>query len=115
MPTDAEWTELRNNCTWTWTKLNGVNGRLVTSNKSGASIFLPAAGYRYDTSLDNVGSYGNYWSSSLFTGEPDGAYYVRFNSDGVSSYITNRCSGFSVRPVSAFAMTGAKGPAQTML
>ena len=51
MPTDAEWMELKNNCTWTWTTQNGINGYKVTSNKNGASIFLPAAGYRYDTFL----------------------------------------------------------------
>ena len=49
MPTDAEMTELREQCTWTWTTQNGVYGYKVTSKKSGytnKSIFLPAAGYR---------------------------------------------------------------------
>ena len=41
MPTDAEWTELRTKCTWTWT--SEVNGMLVTG-PNGKSIFLPAAG-----------------------------------------------------------------------
>ncbi len=101
MPTDAEWTELRNNCTWTWTKLNGVNGYKVTSKKNGASIFLPAAGNRYDTNLYSVGSYGYYWSSSLYTGSPHLAYYVNFFSDNVyRSYGFHRYYGFSVRPVS---------------
>ena len=100
MPTDAEWTELRNNCTWTWTMLNGVTGRLVTSNKSGASIFLPAAGRRVGTNLNLVGSLGDYWSSSLVTGSPSDACYVYFNSAYVSSSLSNRYAGFSVRPVS---------------
>ena len=46
MPTEEEWTELRTNCTWTWTTQNGVNGRLVTG-PNGKSIFLPAAGRRF--------------------------------------------------------------------
>ena len=101
MPTDAEWTELRNNCTWTWTKLNGVNGRLVTSNKSGASIFLPAAGGRSSTNLSSSSSSGGYyWSSSLNTGDPPLAYRVEFYSDGVYGFDGSRCLGFSVRPVS---------------
>ena len=99
MPTNAEWAELRNtsNCTWTWTTQNGINGRLVTSKKNGASIFLPAAGY---SNLYNVGSYGYYWSSSLSTVYPIDAYLVYFDSLNVSRYDNGRCFGFSVRPVS---------------
>ena len=32
--------------------------------------FLPAAGNRDCTILDNAGSFGHYWSSSLYTGNP---------------------------------------------
>ena len=98
MPTDAEWTELRNNCTWTWTTQNGVNGRLVTAS-NGNSIFLPAAGYRTDTSLYGAGSFGSYWSSSLNTGSPDFAWFVSFYFGDVYRGLDNRFNGFSVRPV----------------
>ena len=100
MPTDAEWTELRENCTWTWTTHNGVNGRLVTSNKNGNSIFLPAAGYRLDTGLDYAGSDGMYWSSSLNTVYPDRAWCVSFYSGNMYRGSFFRCYGPSVRPVS---------------
>ena len=33
MPTAAEQDELRNNCTWTWTTQNGVNGYKVTETQ----------------------------------------------------------------------------------
>ena len=102
MPTDAELTELREQCTWTWTTQNGVYGYKVTSKKSGytnKSIFLPAAGYRNDSSIDGAGSNGYYWSGSLDTGYPVGAWSVYFGSDGVSRYGSYRGSGFSVRPV----------------
>ena len=99
MPTDAEWTELINKCTWTWTSQNGVNGRLVTG-PNGKSIFLPAAGFRYSTDLDNAGSYGIYWSSSLKSDYPYDAYGVYFYSDGVERGYGGRFSGRSVRPVS---------------
>lgn len=98
MPTDEEWTELREKCTWTWTTQNGVNGRLVASN--GNSIFLPAAGYRRNTDLVIAGSYAFYWSSSLNTDYPDGAWFVYFYSSGVYRYDNIRCYGQSVRPVS---------------
>ena len=101
IPTDAEWTELLNNCEWIWTAMNGVNGRLVTSTKNGASIFLPAAGKRYDTSLGSVGSRGYYWSSSLYGGgTTSGANGAYFSSDKVNGGSSGRADGLSVRPVS---------------
>ena len=102
MPTDAELTELREQCTWTWTTQNGVYGYKVTSKKSGytnKSIFLPAAGCRYGSPFINEGSYGYYWSSSLITDYPYCAWYVLFFSDSVYRNDNNRDCGFSVRPV----------------
>ena len=108
MPTDEEWTELRNtdNCSWTWTTIDGVNGCKVQSKKSGYTdnwIFLPAAGYRYEGRLKNVGSQGQYWSSSLFTGDllyMYNAYEMLFYSGYVGWFGIFRYHGLSVRPVS---------------
>ena len=102
MPTQTEFSELLDNCTWTWTTLNGVNGYRVTSNKSGytdRSIFLPAAGYRYGTYLNDVGSDGLYWSVSLTTDYPLSAWHVSFNSDSHGTFSSIRFGGLSVRPV----------------
>ena len=103
MPTDAEWTELRTKCTWTWTTNyngTGVKGQIVTAT-NGNSIFLPAAGYRRDTKLYDAGSYGYYWSSSLNTDKPSIAWYVNFNSGTVRRRDYGyRSYGQSVRPVS---------------
>ena len=99
MPTDAEMTELREQCTWTWTTLNGVNGYRVTGT-NGNSIFLPAAGYRLGSSLGSAGSYGYYWSSSLRTDYPICAYFVYFGSSNVGRGYNNRRNiGNPVRPV----------------
>lgn len=98
MPTDEEWTELRTQCTWTWTSQNGVGGRKVTG-PNGNSIFLPAAGCRNGTSLYNVGSYSDYWSSSLETDYPYRAWCVSFSFSVVVRISYGRCDGFSVRPV----------------
>ena len=99
MPTDAEWTELREKCKWTLTTQNGVKGYKVTSKSNGNSIFLPAAGYRHVSSLYDAGSDGDYWSSSLTSGSPSDAWYVYFYSSNVYRYYYNRYYGFSVRPV----------------
>ena len=99
MPTYAEWTELREQCTWTWTTQNGTKGYKVTSKSNGNSIFLPAAGYRYDSSLLCAGSSGSYWSSSLSTDYLGHAWYVRFYSSDVIRHLSHLNYGFSVRPV----------------
>jgi uncharacterized protein (TIGR02145 family) len=101
MPTKAELDELRNTSytTWTWTTLNGVKGNKVTSKVNGNSIFLPAAGYRYNSDLSNAGSNGDYWSSSLNTSNSDGAYYLNFASGSGNISSCNRYLGLSVRPV----------------
>lgn len=101
MPTTTEQRELMDNCTWTWTTQNGVNGRKVTG-KNGNSIFLPAAGFRDNSSLYYAGPYGNYWSSSLYGSEPIFAYVLYFDS-GAGGYRCNfylgRYQGRSVRAV----------------
>ena len=102
MPTKEEQDELRTECTWTWTTENGVNGYRVTSNKEGytdKSIFLPAAGYRGGSSLNDAGSDGYYWSSSLSTDYPNFAYELDFYSDYVDWNDYIRYYGQSVRPV----------------
>ncbi len=98
MPTDAEWAELQENCTWTWTTQNGVNGYQVSSKTNSNSIFLPAAGM-CDGGLRDAGSNGYYWSSSLVSQYPNNAWYLYFNSDGYGRRGELRSCGCSVRPV----------------
>ncbi|MBO5677478.1 MAG: fimbrillin family protein [Bacteroidaceae bacterium] len=98
MPTLTEQIELLDNCTWEWTTQNGVNGRKVTG-PNGNSIFLPAAGYRYGSSLSNAGSYGYFWSSSLNESHPYGAYILCFYSGSYDWGYYGRYYGRSVRAV----------------
>lgn len=98
MPTMDELNELRNNCTWTWTSQNGVNGYKVVG-PNGNSLFLPAAGGRSDGYLGIAGSYGFYWSSSLSEYRSYYAQSLDFNVGDVGWYGDYRYCGFSVRPV----------------
>ncbi|MDR0834857.1 MAG: fibrobacter succinogenes major paralogous domain-containing protein [Candidatus Symbiothrix sp.] len=90
--------------TWQW-----VAGTTSTPRTSGGyairpdgattTLFLPAAGYRYNSngSLYYVGAGGYYWSST-----PVGtrAYYLNFSSTNVNPVNTTiRANGFSVRCV----------------
>ena len=99
MPTDAEWTELREQCTWTYTTLNGVYGYQVASKTNGNSIFLPVAGFRNGTSLYLQGRRGYYSSSSLLENYSDNVWIVTFNHEEVYRHSNNRNNGLSVRPV----------------
>jgi len=102
IPTQDEIQELIDNCNLTWTTQNNIKGMLVTSSSNGNSIFLPVAGSRIDNELDDDGIFGNYWSSSLATDEPDGAWNLRFNSeDDYYLRYDQRLLGFSIRPVCA--------------
>ena len=68
-------------------------------------MFLPAAGNRNNTSLNNQGTNGNYWSSSLNTDNPRNAWNFNFNSGNSNMNNNNRYNGFSVRPVLVQALT----------
>ncbi len=98
MPTKEEFEELYDNTTVTWTQQGGVNGRLFTAT-NGNSLFLPAAGALWDNELGGAGGDGYYWSSSLYTDEPDGAWDFSFGSYNARVNVGSRGSGLSVRAV----------------
>ena len=93
-----EWVYLFNNHSYKWTSVHGVNGYVIAPDgfegtladsytddaalAAGNLVFLPAAGYRDGSSVDEVGDGGNYWSS--FDLDERSAYYVCFDSDDVS-------------------------------
>lgn len=102
MPRFDQFKELFNSnyTTTEWTQLNGVNGLMITSESNGNSIFLPAAGFRWNDDLDNAGSDGYYWSSSLNPNYGSDAYGLRFYSGYLNwGYYDNRYDGHSVRAV----------------
>ena len=97
MPSEAQWEELYQNTTNTWTTQNGVNGRLFTAS-NGNSLFLPAAGGHWDGYLSSVGRIGSYWSNSLDT-SPEVALYFSFSSGNCFVLNDYRDCGQSVRAV----------------
>ena len=98
MPTLAECQALVN-CSSEWTTLNGVYGRKFTG-PNGGSVFLPAAGYRWDGGLGRAGDWGYYWSSTLIEGFPGRARNFNFGSGGTGWYgWSYRFNGHTVRPV----------------
>ena len=100
MPTKAECQELIDNCNGVWTddyNGTGVAGRIFTSRVNGNSVFFPAAGDCYYSSVRSVGSFGNFWSASWCS--PSLAWYLCFGFG--SQYLSgdSRYCGYSVRGV----------------
>ena len=103
MPSYDQLGLLTSKCTSTWTSVNGVYGRKVTG-PNGASIFLPAAGSRWNDYTYYVGSDGYYWSSTKYPDyHPDNAYSLGFGpgyvGPGTFNYVINyvKYLGLTVR------------------
>jgi uncharacterized protein (TIGR02145 family) len=87
VPTAAEWEQERR----TWSS-NDADGAFASPLK------LPMAGFRFrnDGSLDDVGSFGDYWSST-FTTINNNARHLVFNSSAAIMNTFNCAYGLSVR------------------
>lgn len=64
MPTIEEFEELIAECEWRFKESDGNLGYEVVA-KNGNAIFLPAAGYIYDTTCSHSGIEGLYWCSNI--------------------------------------------------
>ncbi len=113
MPTYEQVEELYKTCSSVWTTQNGVNGRLLTG-PNGNTMFLPAAGFRYDGSYDGslgnagfrydgslnfAGSWCFYWSRTLSSSGPYCAFGVCFYSGDGFLDDGGREYGYTVRAV----------------
>ena len=70
VPTEAEWQELIDNCNVMWTddyNGSGVAGRIFTSKVNRNSVFFPAVGYCFYSSVLDVGECGSYWSATCLS------------------------------------------------
>lgn len=91
VPNKDQFQELIDECEWTWKD----KGYEVTG-PNGNSIYLPAAGFCRGINIYNVGSYGNYWTSSMSN---DCTCCLYFDSDSASMDYCSRYYGQSVRLV----------------
>lgn len=99
MPIKADLEELTANTTCTGETLNGVDGTRFTSNINGNSIFVPAAGYCSDGSVNGIGAAGGLWSSSIQGNSTRSGQALIVSSVYALVDYGNRCDGFSIRPV----------------
>lgn len=99
MPTMEDFEELISCCyrTSVGSSDDNYGGFIFTSMINGNSVFFPAAGYCYSSSVSSQGSVGNYWSASWKSS--DRAWRLYFNSGRVNVNNNNRYYGQSVRGV----------------
>lgn len=104
MPRVAEIEALIDNCDWTRTTRNGVDGYVVRgrNNYVSNSIFLPASGFGMGTSLILFGSWSIYWLSVPDSGS-DSAYKFGFDPSGCGMTSDRRDLGQPIRPVQGFS------------
>ena len=76
MPTQAQLDELIRECDWEWKALNGVNGYIVSSKKSGNDnrIFIPAAGYWEGSGVSGTTTGCYFWTRTVASHDTRSAY-----------------------------------------
>ena len=100
MPNPKQIRELIENTIGIWTSLDDVNGmKFISQKDSSKFIFIPAAGYAWDGSVQFSECFGYVWSSMRST-YYTGSQGLDFDSEGTSLYDSGgRYDGFSVRGV----------------
>ena len=102
IPTKAELVELKALPVKWVTNYNGVSGLngLIFTGTNGNTLFIPAAGYFLGSAHNSAGSVWHLWSSSLYSGDPEYAYNLNFDSNNIRlNSNRGRYYGFSVRAV----------------
>ena len=99
-PSKNQLQELIDHTKHEWTEIDGINGmKFINKDDDSKYIFIPAAGYCYDSYRNLVDSWGYMWSSSRNSGYPFGAWAMHFNSRNVDMGDYSRCYGYNVRGV----------------
>lgn len=96
--------ELLSRCQWTFIQLEGSPPGYLVVGPNGNRIFLPLAGFRYESDYYELGKMGYYWATtsrvevSMNNAGHDGLA-LRLLPEGVQCIYTIVNNGFSVRPV----------------
>ena len=100
MPSEAEYKELLEKCTWSSSSMNGKKGFLIQSKINGNSIFLPVAGTKYKGVHYDFDKVGCYRSNTIISVMPESADAIQCTFNGHIEWIpTSRAEGLPVRAV----------------
>lgn len=94
-PTKAQWEELMETCTWTW---SDDDNAYYVQGPSGSTIILPAAGYKDGRNAKKAGTDGYYWTTTRNEANTNEAYCLHFTKDVKEIITMDRALGLSVRP-----------------
>lgn len=98
LPTVEEFQELKEKCKWVWTTEQNVNGyRIIAAN--GNSIFLPAAGFTYGTTVFVGGEYGYYLTNGVDSDDADAQAFGFCKDTPAWLHGAARFFGCTIRPV----------------
>lgn len=104
MPTQEEFQELMENCTFEWITLENGNKAYKITGSNGNSIILPRAGRHSGENISNT--IFRYWSSDLHMNKiasnnhATHASMLNYDSDSMASILgVGRYYGFAIRPV----------------
>ena len=98
LPTEKDYIELYENCTWEWTIIDGISGRLVTSQK-GNTIFFPAGGLSIEDQLHVIGSVGLYWTDTASSEDDKSTIGIYFDSANIYRMDFPKTDFFTIRLV----------------
>lgn len=102
MPTNYEFQELVDSCTWNYQTVNGIECVKATG-PNGASLVMPLTGYMYGESISQYGIAGRYMTGTAF--ELDGSTWVnslwapKDSAQVFNNYGWRRPVRHTVRPV----------------
>lgn len=107
MPTNDDFEELKEYCSWEWTndyKEDGSNcaGYIIKSTNTGyvgVQIFLPAAGCMEGNDMNYEGKSGYYWTSTIDKFDSSKGMYLSITPDNLPTFSNPRFNGQSVRAV----------------
>ena len=103
IPTKEQFKELIENTTSISVEnfVNGISGRLFTSNVNGKGVFFPFYGYTYDGKCHDDNARGNYWTNSHFYDWRFGncTNIFKINNDEVYLDYYYHAWGYSIRSV----------------
>ena len=102
MPTEAEFVELKNNCTFEWVMLDIYNQGCIVTGPNGNQMYLPSGGFKTNESIDFAESEAAYWTSTPDTFNGDTGYatfFYAYNNNFCNRGWMSRYAGMLVRPV----------------
>lgn len=100
MPTKEQMQELIDYTDHKWATIDGVNGmKFISKNDQSKYIFIPAAGYYYDGSHNDVGSWACVWSASRSEYSASSVWCMYFDAGDVDMGYYTRWYGYNVRGV----------------